>query len=151
MIQISEDDIEQARDLIAHGTPEAVGYKILIKPIDAVTTMSKAESNKFETLAKAGFQDKTDEQASRESIGTHHGILCHISPGAFSFLIGDRPEEPLTKAEAERINKLFPKEGDVVIFDRYCGVEMELPPGSGDMYRFANDEALLGKMVKANV
>ena len=152
MIQISEDDIEQARNLIAHGTPEAVGYKILIKPIDSVTTMSNAESKKFKTLAKVGFQDKTDEQASRESIGTQHGILIHIGPGAFSFL---SPNEsgtgrPVTKAEAKWIARLFPKEGDVVIFDRYCGVEMELPPGSGDMYRFANDEALLGRMVKAN-
>lgn len=150
MIQISEDDIKQARDLIAHGTPEAVGYKILIKPIDSVTTMSNAESNKFKTLAKAGFQDKTDEQADRESIGTQHGILIHIGPGAFSFL-GPNEGQPLSKVDAKRIAKLFPKEGDVVIFDRYCGVEMELPPGSGNMYRFANDEALLGRMVKANV
>ncbi len=151
MIQISEDDIEQARDLIANGTPEAVGYKILIKPIDAITTMSNAECKQFETLAKAGFQDKTDDKTDRLSKGTQHGILCHISPGAFSFLKGEFTDEPLTKVEAERINQLFPKEGEVVIFDRYCGVEMELPPGSGDMYRFANDEALLGRMVKANV
>ena len=138
MIQISEDDIEKARVLIAHGTPEAVGYKILIKPIDAVNSMSSAESEKFETLAKAGFVDKTDEQSDRLSKGTQHGILAHIGPGAF-------------KGDVEKICKLFPKEGEVVIFDRYCGVEMELPPGSGDKYRFANDEALLGRMVKANV
>ncbi len=152
MIQISEDDIKQARDLIAHGTPEAVGYKILIKPIDSVTTLSNAQSNKFETLAKAGFQDKTDEQAERESIGTQHGILIHIGPGAFSFLGPNEADtgQPLSKRETNRIARLFPKEGDVVIFDRYCGVEMELPPGSGDMYRFANDEALLGRMVKDN-
>ena len=154
MIQISEDDIEQARDLIAHGTPEASGYKILIKPIDAITTMSNAESQQFETLAKAGFQDKTDEQSDKLSKGTQHGILAHIGPGAFSFLDSTAElanDRMLTKAEAERMSKLFPKEGEVVIFDRYCGVEMELPPGSGDKYRFANDEALLGRMVKANV
>lgn len=151
MIQISEDDIDQARDLIANGTPEAVGYKILIKPIDAVTSMSKSESEKFETLAKAGFQDKTDSQSDRLSKGTQHGILCHIAPGAFSFLgINANSDEPLTRVESERIAELFPKEGEVVIFDRYCGVEMELPPGSGDKYRFANDEALLGRMVKTN-
>ena len=138
MIQISEDDIDKARDLIAHGTPEAVGYKILIKPIDAVNTMSNAESKQFETLAKAGFVDKTDEQSDRLSKGTQHGILAHIGPGAF-------------KGDVENICKEFPKEGEVIIFDRYCGVEMELPPGSGDKYRFANDEALLGRMVKADV
>jgi co-chaperonin GroES (HSP10) len=137
MIQISEDDIERARDLIATGTPEAVGYKILIKPIDAITTLSNAESKKFETLAKIGFQDKSANQTDRLSKGTQHGILCHIGPGAF-------------KGDVEKICKLFPKEGDVIIFDRYCGVEMELPPGSGNKYRFANDEALLGRMVKDN-
>ena len=144
MIQISEDDIEQARDLIANGTPEAVGYKILIKPIDAVTKMSNAESEQFPTLAKADFQDKTDNQSERLSKGTQHGILCHIAPGAFDFLKDNDPtHEPRTR-------EFYPKEGEVVIFDRYCGVEMELPPGSGDKYRFANDEALLGRMVKAN-
>lgn len=150
MIQISEDDIERARDLIANGTPEAVGYKILIKPIDSKTELDKALADKMPTLSKAGFIAKTDSQAERESKGTHHGILCHIAPGAFHFLTGDRTGEPLTHEEAERIDKLFPKEGEVVIFDRYCGVEMELPPGSGDKYRFANDEALLGRMVKSS-
>lgn len=151
MIKISEDDIDKARDLIAHGTPEAVGYKILIKPIDAINTMSNAESKQFETLAKAGFQDKTDDQSDRLSKGTQHGILAHIAPGAFSFLGAESADKPLTADEAKRISKLFPKEGEVIIFDRYCGVEMELPPGSGDKYRFANDEALLGRMVKSNV
>jgi hypothetical protein len=137
MIRISEDDINQARDLIANGTPEAVGYKILIKPIDASTSMSQAESEQFETLAKAGFVDKTDEQTDRLSKGTQHGILAHIGPGAF---VGGTWDNC----------KLMPKEGEIVIFDRYCGVEMELPPGSGDKYRYANDEALLGRMVKDN-
>ncbi len=137
MIQISKDDIERARDLIANGTPEAVGYKILIKPIDAITTLTNAESKQFETLARAGFQDKTENQSDRLSKGTQHGILCHIGPGAFQ-------SGPLANCSE------FPKEGEVIIFDRYCGVEMELPPGSGDKYRFANDEALLGRMVKEN-
>lgn len=137
MIQISEADIERARDLIAHGTPEAVGYKLLIKPIDAVTSMTMAESQQFETLAKAGFQDKTDEQADRESMGTNHGILCHVGPGAF-------------KGDVEKLCTTWPKEGDVIIFNKYTGLELELPPGSGDKYRFANDEALLGRMVKRN-
>ena len=137
MIQISEDDIEKARVLIAHGTPEAVGYKILIKPIDAVNSMSSAESEKFETLAKAGFVDKTAEQEEKLSKGTQHGILCHIGPGAFKGGTWDNCST-------------MPTEGAIVIFDRYCGVEMELPPGSGDKYRFANDEALLGVMVKQN-
>ena len=135
MIKISQEDIDQARDLIAHGTPEAVGYKILIKPIDAVTQMEEAESKQFETLSKAGFETKSSEQAEKLSKGTQHGILCHIGPGAFKGGTWDNCS-------------IMPREGEIVIFDRYCGVEMELPPGSGDKYRFANDEALLGRMVK---
>ena len=135
MIRISKDDIDQARDLIANGTPEGVGYKILIKPIDSVTGMSNSESQQFPTLAKADFQDKTDDQSERLSKGTQHGILCHIGPGAFVGGTWDNCKQ-------------VPKVGEVIIFDRYCGVEMELPPGSGDKYRFANDEALLGVMVK---
>lgn len=149
MIQISEADIEQARDLIAHGTPEAVGYKILIKPIDAITTMTNAECEEFATLASLNFQDKSHDQTDRLSKGTQHGILAHIGPGAFSFLTGGSTES-LTPFKAQEVAKLFPKEGEVIIFDRYCGVEMELPPGSGNKYRFANDEALLGRMVKTN-
>ena len=137
MIKISQDDIEKARDLIAHGTPEAVGYRILIKPIDASTGMEAAKMEQYETLAKNGFDTKTNEQAARESKGTQHGILAHAGPGAFK---GD-----LGKMECE-----WPTVGDVIIFDRYTGVEMELPPGSGNKFRFTNDESILGKMIWAN-
>ena len=134
MIKISQDDIDKARDLIAHGTQQAVGYRILIKPIDANTGMEAAEMEQFETLAKLDFKSKTNDQAGRESKGTQHGILVHIGPGAFK---GD-----LAKMECE-----WPKVGDVIIFDRYTGVEMELPPGSGNKFRFTNDESILGKMI----
>lgn len=134
MITISEEDIDKARDLIAHGTPEAVGYRILIKPIDATTGMEISERDALPTLAKAGFSTKTEHQAGRESKGTQHGILAHIGPGGF-------------EGELGKMNCTWPKEGDVIIFDRYTGVEMELPPGSGDKYRFTNDESILGKMV----
>ena len=134
MIQISQADIDKARDLIAHGTPEAVGYRILIKPIDASTGMEVAEMGEYEELAKLGFDTKTNDQAERETKGSQHWILAHAGPGAFK---GD-----LGKLECE-----WPDIGDVLIFDRYAGVEMELPPGSGDKFRFTNDESILGKMV----
>jgi co-chaperonin GroES (HSP10) len=130
---INEKVIGEARDLIANGTPEAVGYRILIKPIDAVTTMESSESSQFETLSKLNFETKTEDQADRESKGTHHGILVHAGPGAF-------------KGDLEKFGCEWPKVGDVVILDRYTGTELELPPGSGDKYRFANDEAILGIM-----
>lgn len=135
MIEITDEDIEKARDLIANGTPEAVLYRILIKPIEAKTTLDEAIQNQYETLTKTGFQVKTDNQAERESKGTQHGILAHVGPGAFKGQLADFCPK-------------VPKEGDVVIFDRYTGVEMELPPGSGNKFRFANDETLLGRMVE---
>lgn len=134
MIAITEEMINEARDLIANGTPEAVGYRVLIKPIDAVTTMETSQMEQFETLAKLDFETKTTDQADRESKGTHHGILAHKGPGAF-------------KGDLEKFDCDWPEEGEVVILDRYTGTELELPPGSGDKYRFANDEAILGKMV----
>lgn len=134
MIKISQADIDKARDLIAHGTPEAVGYRILIKPIDASTGMEAAEMKNYEELAKLGFDTKTNDQAERESKGTQHGILAHAGPGAF-------------KGDLGKMECSWPNEGDVIIFDRYTGVEMELPPGSGNKFRFTNDESILGKMV----
>lgn len=135
MIEITDEDIEKARDLIANGTPEAVLYRILIKPIEAKTTLDEAVQNQYETLTKSGFQLKTENQAERESKGTQHGILAHIGPGAFKGQLAD-------------FCPTVPQVGDVVIFDRYTGVEMELPPGSGNKFRFANDETLLGRMVR---
>tara|TARA_R110000868_G_scaffold142824_5_gene360357 strand:- start:251 stop:661 length:411 start_codon:yes stop_codon:yes gene_type:complete len=135
MIEVSEEDIENARELIANGTAEAVLYRILIKPIEATTTMELSEKGQHETLAKAGFIVKSEHQAERETKGTQHGILVHVGPGAF-------------KGQLSEFCPEVPKVGDVIIFDRYTGVEMELPPGSGNKFRFANDETLLGRMVR---
>lgn len=132
MITVSKDDIKQARDLIANGTPEAVGYRLIIKPLDAVTGLEKSETEKYKTLAKAGFKTKTKDKAEQESRGTQHGVLVHAGPEAFKGALSE--------------NGPWVKEGDVVIFDRYAGVEMELPPGSGEKYRFTNDESILGRM-----
>ena len=134
---ISKEALDEARDLIANGTPEAVGYRILIKPIEAVTKMEVSEEQKYETLGKKGFEVKTENQKERESKGTFHGVIVHIGDYAYKTeQLGGSP---------------WIKEGDVVLFDRYAGVEMDLPPGSGDKYRFVNDESILGKMVTKNV
>jgi len=132
VIELPDRMIEDARDLIANGTPVAVGYRLMIKPIDATTELEQAEKSEFETLGKAGFEVKTEAQKKKESFGTHHGIL--ISKGDYAF-----------KAEGLGMQD-WVQEGDVLIFDRYAGVEVELPPGSGNWYRFTNDESILGKM-----
>ena len=133
MIKVSETDIEQARKLIASGEPNAVGYRLMIKPIESKSELDDAIKEQCETLAKAGFIAKTEHQKERESRGTHHGILVHVGPGAF-------------KGDMEKFCNEWPQEGDIVIFDRYAGFEIELPPGSGDKYRFVNDETILGVM-----
>ncbi len=132
MIQITEKMIEEARDLIAFGNPVAVGYRLMIKPLDAVTGLESSEKEQFSALAKAGFEAKTKEQKDKESYGSQHGIL--VSKGEFAFKAAALGGEDWTV------------EGDVLIFDRYAGVEIELPPGSGEKYRFTNDESILGKM-----
>lgn len=134
---ITEAQKEEARHLIATGTPKAVGYRLMIKPLDAIIGLERAEKEKFQTLSKGGFETKSEDQRERESKGTHHGIL--ISMGDYAY-----------KTEALG-GKPWLKEGDVVIFDRYAGVEIELPPGSGDKYRFTNDESILGVMEAKNV
>lgn len=126
--------IEKARDLIANGNPEAVGYRLLVKPIDASVEMEATQKEQFPTLASSNFQDKTDDQASKLSRGSSHGILAHIGEYAYK--------------ASQLGGKNWVEEGDTVIFDRYAGVEVELPPGSGKSYRFMNDESLLGKMVE---
>jgi len=132
MIQITEEMIAEARDLIAFGNPVAVGYRLMIKPIEAITGLEASEQEANPELAKLGFEVKTEDQKNKESFGTHHGVL--VSKGDFAF-----------KAAALGGDD-WASEGDVLIFDRYAGVEVELPPGSGDKYRFTNDESILGKM-----
>lgn len=132
MIQITEKMIDEARKLIAFGNPKAVGYRLLVKPIEAIEELEISEKEANPELAKLGFAVKTEEQKDKESIGTHHGIL--VSKGGFAF-------------QAEALGgEDWAEEGDVLIFDRYAGVIVELPPGSGNKYRFTNDESILGKM-----
>ncbi len=129
---ITLEEIAKARDLITSGTPEAVGYRLMIKPIEAITGMEISEQEKYSELAKAGFETKTKEQKDRESNGSFHGIL--ISKGEFAFKGGALGGEDWVNV------------GDVLIYDRYAGVEVELPPGSGEVYRFTNDESILGRV-----
>ena len=132
MIELTQEMIDQARDLITFGNPKAVGYRLMIKPIEATTGLEVSEKEKFKTLGAAGFETKTQEQKAKEDRGSQHGIL--VSKGDFAFKAAALGGED------------WVDEGDVLIFDRYTGVEVELPPGSGEKYRFTNDESILGKM-----
>ena len=125
MIQITEEMIAEARDLIAFGSPKAEGYRLMVKPIEAVTGLEMSEQTANPELAKLGFEVKTEDQKNKESIGTHHCILA--SKGDYAFKAAALGGED------------WVEEGDVLIFDRYAGVEVELPPGSGEKYRITKD------------
>jgi len=122
--------IEEAYELIAKGTPEARGYRIIVKPLDAVEHLESKEAERFPTLAASGFKAKTAEQQERETRGSDHGIVISVGETAY-----------------DRLGKDWCKVGDVIIFHRYAGKRIELPPGSGEFLQFINDEDVFGAMV----
>lgn len=132
MLNITEKQISSIRKQLGTAKIEAVGYRLMIKPIRATKGMESAEADKYETLAKAGFEVKSDDQQSRETKGENVGIIVHAGPDCYkSGMLKER--EPWAKA------------GDVVIFPRYAGHSCELPPGSGEYYQFMTDDDLVGK------
>jgi len=132
MIEITEEMINESRQLIATGTYRAIGYRVLVKTINAVSGLEQAEKDKFPILAAAGLDVKTEEQKLKEDNGTQYGIAVSVGDGSF---------------KAAALGGATPvKEGDTVFFDRYAGVLIEVPPASGEMYRLMNDESLLSVM-----
>lgn len=126
----TKEQIEAAHKLASTGTPEAVGYRLLIWPLESTKYMEAKEMEKFPLLAAQGMEVKTEHQKEREDKGTTYGIVCGIGPTAF-----DRLGEPWVKL------------GDVIVFAHYAGSRVEMPLGSGDWYHFMNDEDLRGRMV----
>ena len=132
MINVTEEMVNDARNLMAKGTHKAVGYRVLVKTIEAVTGLEQVEKEKHSTLADLGFEVKTEKQKEKEDNGTQYGIAVSVGDGSF---------------KAAALGGATPvKEGDVVFFDRYAGVLIEVPPGSGEMYRLMNDESILSIM-----
>lgn len=128
--------INNARSMIAKGTYKAVGYRVLVRTIGATSGLEEAEKEKFSALASAGFDVKTEDQKKKEDNGTQYGIVASAGDGVF---------------KASALGGATPiKEGDVVFFDRYAGVLIEVPPGSGEMYRLMNDESILSTMENKN-
>ncbi len=118
-----------ARELIADGMIVAAGYRVLIKPIEAIKTLEEAEKEVAPTLHDAGFEVKTENQRQREERGEQHGIVLSIGPIAFEKLGG---------------RASWCDEGDTVVFSRYAGTRVEHPPGSGVFYQIMNDEDVFG-------
>jgi len=121
-----------ARDMVAQGTLKAAGYRVVVKPIEAIVEMESVEREAAPTLAEAGFQVKTLAQQEREERGENHGIVINIGPIAF---------------ERHGGKAAWCDEGDVIVFNRYAGTRVEHPPGSKVFYQIMNDEDIFGRIV----
>ena len=132
MIKINDNQLDSIRDQLADAEHETVGYRLMIKPIPARKGLEASEGDKFSELSKAGFEVKSIHEQSRESHGSDVGVVVHCGPDAYK--LGNLKD-----------CKAWAKEGDVVVFPRYCGHVCEVPPGSGEKYHFMTDDDLLGK------
>ena len=129
---ISDEELIALRSKLTEANPVAVGYNIMVRPIPVAEGLEAAEAQAAPTLAAAGFVSKTNNEQERQTHGSDVGVIAHLGPDAY--------ESGQLKERGAWV-----KEGDVVIFPRYCGHCCELPPGSGIKYHFMADDDLKGK------
>ncbi len=130
MIKLNQDNFDKANKLITKNEMEATGYRLIVKPIEA-ELLDAGLAKEYQKLAALGFQSKTEDQRERESVGANFGIVVSIGEHAYN---------------QQRLGSAWVEEGDVVVFHRYSGSRLELPPGSNDFYQSMNDEDLLIKL-----
>lgn len=123
-LEITPEIIEKARDIINNKKSGAAGYRIKVFMIPA----DKYYSTGKDSLIKL---EKTPEQLERETRGSDKGIIVSVGKGAWK---GDHLMKQGDWAEV----------GQVVLYQNYEGKTEEEPPGSGNMYRFMNDEGIVG-------
>ena len=121
--------IEKARKVYNNQPSMPSGYRIKVLSIPSSGELEESED--APTLKKLGFTVASEEQKRRESKGADRGIIVEIGKGAWK---GQHLLEHGDWAEV----------GQVVLYLRYSGKEEEEPKGSGIMYRFINDEDVLG-------
>jgi len=131
-IEAAQAVFDAARKLLATGMLQAVGYRVLVKPLEVGMGLEAAEAEVAPTLAAADFQVKSEGERQREERGENHGIVIHLGPIAYDRLGG---------AES------WAKVGDTVVFSRYAGTRVEHPPGSKAFYQLMNDEDIFGKII----
>lgn len=140
-MEITEEYMEAAYKVLANGSIKAVGYRIIVLPLESRIGMEGVEIEQFPTLKKISdelgeeFVTKTAEQKAREDKGSDVGILVGVGPEAFKRL---------------RDGVAWAAEGDVVVFHRYAGHDIEFPPSSGQYFKMLNDEDLMGKIGACN-
>jgi co-chaperonin GroES (HSP10) len=127
----AEKAIEKARKVYNNQPSMPAGYRLKVLSIPAEKGLEEAEAQQYQTLAAAGFQKSTEEQNKRETKGADRGILVEIGPGAW------KGQHLIDHGDWAQV-------GQVVLYLRYSGKEEEEPKGSGIMYRFINDEDVLG-------
>ena len=130
--ELAQNVFNAARDLLAKGMLQATGYRVLVKPLEAIITMDPAMAEQHPTLASVDFEVKSVNEREREERGENHGIVIHIGAVAFERLGG---------------RDAWCDVGDTVVFSRYAGTRVEHPPGSGVFYQLMNDEDIFGKVI----
>jgi co-chaperonin GroES (HSP10) len=132
MLKVTEEMVQQARNMMSEGDLEPLGYRILVKPVGTVKTLDEYELKEFETLAELGFEKKSEHQQERDDRSASYGIVVSVGLGAFkgAAILGDTTLE----------------EGNIVFFDKYAGIALEIPQGSKNMYRLMNDESLMARV-----
>ena len=123
---------EHAKALLSAGMLQAVGYRVLLKPITIVKSLKGHAAEVAPTLAAKGFEQRTDKQREKEERGDNHGIVVHIGPVAFERLGGEAA---------------WCSVGDCVVHTKYAGTRVEHPPGSNNWFQLVNDEDIFGKIV----
>lgn len=131
MLQLNEDVISKAHDVVATSQAKPAGYRLKIFPLGVDSGLKAGEKQKYATLAKLGFQAATEDQAERETKGAETAIIVEAGKAAWS---GPHLES----------HGAWAKEGQVIKYLRYAGHEFQDPPGSGVTYRLINDEDVLG-------
>lgn len=114
-----------ARELMATGMIEPIGYRVLVKLIEVTKLLEPAQAEEFPTLAGKDFEAKSNKQATVEQKGENHGIVMGLGPIAF---------------ERHGGKEYWCDVGDTIIINPYAGHTCEHPPGSGVMYQVLNDE-----------
>ena len=123
-LKITPEIIANAVKIVESDSSMPAGYRIKVYCLKADEFYSTGKNS----LIKIA---KTTEQKERETRGSDKGIIVSIGRGAWkgSHIVdfGD-----------------WAKVGQVVLYQNYEGKTEEEPPGSGNMYRFMNDEGIVG-------
>lgn len=131
MIKNAPDLVQKAKEVMGTKPVFASGYHLKIFPIPADQGLKAGEVEVAPTLAAKGLVVATERQKERETRGSDFAIIVHVGESAW-------------KDDKRGLSGAWAKEGQVIRYLRYAGLEFEEPPGSGNVYRIINDEDVLG-------